>query len=101
MRARMTIKWENYIFRHVLNVFQKKKRLVVAAVVFAERNPTVLVEIESVISYSVELPCYPCIACSCRVQTWELSCSCRVQTWQLQLQRIGENMRIQETITEN
>ena len=68
----MTIKWENYIFRHVLNVFQKKKRLVVAAVVFAERNPTVLVEIESVISYSVELPCYPCIACSCRVQTWEL-----------------------------
>lgn len=64
-------KMGNYIFRHVLNVFQKKKRLVVAAVVFAERNPTVLVEIESVISYSVELPCYPCIACSCRVQTWE------------------------------
>ena len=45
----MTIKWENYIFRHVLNVSQKKEQLVVAAVVFAERNPTVLVAIESVI----------------------------------------------------
>ena len=47
--ARMTIiKWGKYIF-HVLNVSQKKEQLVVAAVVFAERNPTVLVAIESVI----------------------------------------------------
>ena len=58
-------------FSSCAECFSKEKK-VVAAVVFAERNPTVLVEIESVISYSVELPCYPCIACSCRVQTWEL-----------------------------
>jgi hypothetical protein len=44
----MTINWGKYIF-HVLNVSKKKEQLVVAAVVFAERNPTVLVAIESVI----------------------------------------------------